>query len=1167
MKVKTVVNPYRQSRGCPHPLVWILWLLLPAAALAQSYPLDSSGWSIINPSSDSRLIYVSAAGNDSTAQTYSVAQVGTNPRSPSISVNAYSTLAAAYAQMRAGYPDWIIFRRGDTFTDSFTFGGNSKGGRNATERWVFTHYGTNGNRPLLTAANWDFYGVSAHIALVGLDVHYRRRDPTSSFWVNFSAEFKVIFSAAINSSAGNILLEDCVFRNGQENLVIQGINSGTRLPNVDVRRCAVWDANDGTASTAHADRSQGIYSAWVQNLVIEECFFDRNGWNQNADGSLAGNGRSIYSHNIYLQNGSRNTTVRDNLVSRAAAGGLQARAGNYVENNLFILNPVGLFSEASTAQDEDPDNVVIDNVLVAGDDIAPTVWSGSDAGARGWGIEVHRMPEGFYEGNILLDEVSTANPFAIRLNAGSGSQPILISNNIIRNWGIGIQNQDPGSYTLSNNIVNGVNLSTGQPVTFVDGSRTLSSYLTSIGSSGDNLAFLAQARAAWLGAPRSYPANYRAGTVNNYFRAGFTLAAGNSVPAITTTSLPAATQGSAYSQALQASGGNGALTWSLASGALPAGLNLSSGGVISGTPTGTGTSTFTVRVADSDGITGASDEDTQALSIQVTATNSVPAITTTSLPAATQGSAYSQALQASGGNGALIWSLASGTLPAGLNLSSGGVISGTPTGTGTSTFTVRVADSDGITGASDEDTQALSIQVSTNGSVTAMPGGPFLNQALGSSQTGTFTVTYSATPSASPMDGLVGLSNAPVSSFGGMACLMRFNPSGNIDARNGGAYAAAATIPYSAGLTYAFRVVVNVPAHTYSIFVTPPGGSELTVGTNFAFRTDQSSVTSLNYWNLRAEPTPAGSLTVSGFNLSAGGTTPVATIAATDASAGEPSNHGQFTVTLTPAPAANVTVNLIRSGTATNGSDYNSIGTTVVVGTSGTATVPVTVINDSTPESAETVILTLASGTGYTIGVTYSATVTIADDDGGLPSPWTSQDVGAVAATGTAAHAGGTFTLEGSGADIWKTADEFRFVHQAANGDCSITARVTGVENTDNWAKAGVMIRESLGANAPWAMVSLSPKNSSTAMFAARSSSGTNAVSVTESIVSVPTWVRVTRVGNTFTGYRSTNGTSWTNMGSVTIAMGTNTYIGLAVTSHIDGTLCTGTFTDVTATP
>jgi hypothetical protein len=72
---------------------------------------------------------------------------------------------------------------------------------------------------------------------------------------------------------------------------------------------------------------------------------------------------------------------------------------------------------------------------------------------------------------------------------------------------------------------------------------------------------------------------------------------------------------------------------------------------------------------------------------------------------------------------------------------------------------------------------------------------------------------------------------------------------GNIDARNGGAYAGQTTIPFSAGATYHFRLVINVPTHTYSIYVTPGTGSELTLGTSYAFRTEQAGVTALDWWD------------------------------------------------------------------------------------------------------------------------------------------------------------------------------------------------------------------------------------------------------------------------------------------------------------------------------
>jgi hypothetical protein len=115
--------------------------------------------------------------------------------------------------------------------------------------------------------------------------------------------------------------------------------------------------------------------------------------------------------------------------------------------------------------------------------------------------------------------------------------------------------------------------------------------------------------------------------------------------------------------------------------------------------------------------------------------------------------------------------------------------------------------------------------------VTATAGGSWQNRSF-TSQSGTFTAEFDATPLAAPTDTVVGLSLGAQTAYAGFATLARFNLSGAIDARNGGVYAAASTIPYSANVTYHFRLVVNVPAHTYSIFVRPVGGPEQTVGTN-----------------------------------------------------------------------------------------------------------------------------------------------------------------------------------------------------------------------------------------------------------------------------------------------------------------------------------------------
>jgi hypothetical protein len=148
---------------------------------------------------------------------------------------------------------------------------------------------------------------------------------------------------------------------------------------------------------------------------------------------------------------------------------------------------------------------------------------------------------------------------------------------------------------------------------------------------------------------------------------------------------------------------------------------------------------------------------------------------------------------------------------------------------------------------------------------TANAGGGFVNTSF-TTQTDTFTVRFDATPAIAPIDCVMALSSGSQTAFTGFACLARFNPDGNIDARNGGGYMADNVIPYSAEVKYSFRMVVNIPAHTYSIFVTAPGEAEQVVGTDFAFRTEQAEVAELNNWAVTVAST-TGAATVCDFRV------------------------------------------------------------------------------------------------------------------------------------------------------------------------------------------------------------------------------------------------------------------------------------------------------------
>jgi hypothetical protein len=159
---------------------------------------------------------------------------------------------------------------------------------------------------------------------------------------------------------------------------------------------------------------------------------------------------------------------------------------------------------------------------------------------------------------------------------------------------------------------------------------------------------------------------------------------------ITTTTLANATSGTTYSATLTASGGQGPYKWSLASGTLPAGMTLSTSGVLAGTPSQNGTFNFTVSAADSEATPLVAS---QSFSLVVQAALS---ITTTTLANATSGTAYSTTLAATGGQSPYKWGLVSGTLPTGMTLSTAGVLAGTPSQNGTFNFTVSATDSEAI---------------------------------------------------------------------------------------------------------------------------------------------------------------------------------------------------------------------------------------------------------------------------------------------------------------------------------------------------------------------------------------------------------------------------------------------------------------------------------------
>ena len=177
-----------------------------------------------------------------------------------------------------------------------------------------------------------------------------------------------------------------------------------------------------------------------------------------------------------------------------------------------------------------------------------------------------------------------------------------------------------------------------------------------------------------------------------------------------------------------------------------------------------------------------------------------------------------------------------------------------------------------------------------------------------------------------------------------------------------------------------------------------------------------------------------------------------------------------------------------------------------------------------------------------------------------LPSTWLTRDIGLVGQPGSASATSGTFTVSGAGADVWGTADAFRFAYQPLAGDVTITARVASIQGAQAWTKVGVMIRATTHAGSAHAFMLVSLSNG-VAFQRRTTSSGTT--TSTAAAGAAPRWVRLSRSGSIITASVSGDGRAWTVVGRETISMPSTALVGFAVSSHDSTRLATGTFDSV----
>ena len=226
---------------------------------------------------------------------------------------------------------------------------------------------------------------------------------------------------------------------------------------------------------------------------------------------------------------------------------------------------------------------------------------------------------------------------------------------------------------------------------------------------------------------------------------------------------------------------------------------------------------------------------------------------------------------------------------------------------------------------------------------------------------------------------------------------------------------------------------------------------------------------------------------------------------------------------------------------------------TAYISSSGTSWTSMGTVNLTTT-NAVTMGLAVTSHSNSAISAATFANVSITP----FPSPWVSADLGSPGALGSAEYFNGIYTLHGAG-NVSSTADNFHFVYQTLSGTGSMVTQITAPQNTGTNARLGVMIRNALTNNAAYAFIGVS--GTSGYVWQTRTSSGGSPTTTLSGHGTAPNlWVKVLLSGTTFTGYTSTSGTSWTQIGSKGISMGSSTYIGFVDASGSSSSLNTTTF-------
>lgn len=354
-------------------LFLLIIFLIPCNAYSEyiDLPKDANGWTVFSPSSDSRIVYVAASGNNDTCKYYlpTDPEIGSDPLNPTGSILPCATIGTpgAFPKTRSGSPDWILFKRGDSFSGGVGFAHRS--GRSATEPFVVGAYGASGASPILKLTS-DNIGIQSNsgrvwLAFFGLDFYSYKRDPVGAEYDPLNIDYNegVYLYGGSSDSYEGLLIEGCRFRS---------TNFGMHLAFTTAANGVIIRRNVFTDNYPSTSNAMGVLADEIDGLLFEENVFDKGGW-YSKDGSGGVGEGNIYNHNTYVGR-VRNVEWRNNVFMRPSnmhnkfveSEGTKSYNIN-IYNNLYIDGPMGIGIETNNLSIPDrlQDIMIYDNVFTS----------------------------------------------------------------------------------------------------------------------------------------------------------------------------------------------------------------------------------------------------------------------------------------------------------------------------------------------------------------------------------------------------------------------------------------------------------------------------------------------------------------------------------------------------------------------------------------------------------------------------------------------------------------------------------------------------------------------------------------------------------------------------------------------------------------------------------